>query len=130
MPKSWVREHLAHLDRRFWPAGQRSRYQLGGPPLPQLAGLYEGVRLPTDLGLDQARVPLPDHRCAIRAGNPDPDHATPAPLAAHTLERQESEPRGLTRSRNWPESTVPSQLDGPLTRVSGPAECKLPDRSG
>jgi hypothetical protein len=51
MPKSWLKEHLADLDRRFWPAGQRSRYQLGlyevgSPPLPRLAGLFEGVKFP------------------------------------------------------------------------------------
>jgi hypothetical protein len=46
MPESWVVERLALLDGRTWPAGQRSDYQVGGPPLPALTGLYEGVSLP------------------------------------------------------------------------------------
>jgi len=38
-----VRERLAPADGRSWPAGQKSRYQLGGPPLPALPSLLDGA---------------------------------------------------------------------------------------
>jgi hypothetical protein len=46
VPESWVRERLALLDGRTWPVGSKSPYQIGGPALPPLSGLFQGVRLP------------------------------------------------------------------------------------
>lgn len=46
LPVGWLREELAALDRGGWPAGQRVRDQLGGPPLPHLAELFEGAVFP------------------------------------------------------------------------------------
>ncbi len=46
VPESWVRERLALLDGRTWPVGSKSPYQIGGPALPPLAGLFDGVLLP------------------------------------------------------------------------------------
>jgi hypothetical protein len=46
-PESWIRKELARLDRRDWPAGERSRWQYGPGTLPPLAGLFEGVVFPS-----------------------------------------------------------------------------------
>ncbi len=43
IPDSWVRDRLALVDGRSWPTGQRSRYQLGGPPLAALPDVLSGM---------------------------------------------------------------------------------------
>jgi len=46
VPTSWVQEQLAAMDGGAWPAGKRSKLQLGGDPLPQLRRLTDGVVFP------------------------------------------------------------------------------------
>lgn len=59
IPKSWVQERLALLDGHAWPAGKKSRFQLGGPPLPRLAELTEGVKLPDSWVWEESGLYLP-----------------------------------------------------------------------
>ncbi len=46
VPKSRVRELLAAIDARHWPAGRTVRRQLEYRPMPRLAELYDGIVLP------------------------------------------------------------------------------------
>jgi len=46
IPKGWIYDRLAKLDREVWPAGKRTRYQFGDGRLPRLSDLFEGVVFP------------------------------------------------------------------------------------
>jgi hypothetical protein len=46
VPAKWLGERLAAPDRGGWPAGERVEWQIGGPPLPPLSQLTEGVVFP------------------------------------------------------------------------------------
>lgn len=58
VPGSKVRELLAMVDARNWPAGRRVHGQLDDRPLPALVGLYEGVIFPNAWIWQNGRQPF------------------------------------------------------------------------
>ena len=66
MPEAWVRQRLSLLDGRVWPSGKKSPYQLGGPPLPPLAGLSEGIVLPNTWVWEEEQLQLPFRITGLR----------------------------------------------------------------
>jgi hypothetical protein len=46
IPGSWLKEALAAVDRRAWPAGRSSHLQYRNEPLPPLSNLPDGIDLP------------------------------------------------------------------------------------
>jgi len=68
MPRSKVRELLATIDARHWPAGRRGHGQVDDRPLPALAGLYEGIILPNGWIWQNGRRPFRITRLTCEPG--------------------------------------------------------------
>ncbi|MGQ9650329.1 MAG: hypothetical protein ACUVXJ_09485 [Phycisphaerae bacterium] len=66
VPDSWVRERLRLIDGRAWSPGQKSRYQLGGPPLPSLRTLLDGAVFPRTWVWKESELALPFEITGLR----------------------------------------------------------------
>jgi hypothetical protein len=66
IPDSWVRERLTLMDGRAWSPGKKSRFQLGGPPLPSLPGLLDGAVFPATWVWKESELALPFQITGLR----------------------------------------------------------------
>jgi hypothetical protein len=92
LPKAGVRRLLARIDATAWPAGRYSRDQIGGPPLPALAGLFEGITLPASWRWFNGDAPF---RLTALRFEPGIARVTLQPLP-----RDPSRPQSVTRNRS------------------------------
>ncbi|HPD29979.1 MAG TPA: hypothetical protein PLL20_08295 [Phycisphaerae bacterium] len=66
VPDAWVRERLRLIDGRAWSPGKKSRYQLGGPPLPSLPTLPDGAVFPATWVWKESELALPFEIAGLR----------------------------------------------------------------
>jgi len=81
VPQTWIRPELAKLDRTVWPAGERSKHQVGPGRLPALSELFEGAVFPNAWRWNNPRRSFRISNLKLQDGalvvtfDPDPLHA-------------------------------------------------------